>query len=79
MKEGNRLCSGYLLKFLPIGVLPEVFGGTASLLSICLCMYVKDKLILEHLKDDMSEITFNIFKEKIRRFYLFRDDTEVKP
>lgn len=39
---------------------------------------MKDGFLLEDLKVVMSEFVFNVFKEKIRGIFLFRDDAEVK-
>lgn len=30
------------------------------------------------MKDELSEFVFNVFKEKIRGIFLFREDTELK-
>lgn len=36
------------------------------------------EILLQGLKDEMSEFVFNVFKEKIRGIFLFREDTELK-
>lgn len=36
------------------------------------------KILLQGLKEEMSEFVFNVFKEKIRGIFLFREDTELK-
>lgn len=63
--------------FNPWGTI-RAFGATSSSLSICLYTYMKDGFLLEDLKVVMSEFVFNVFKEKIRGIFLFRDDAEVK-
>lgn len=84
MKEVNyRLCSGYFFVISSVtltpGVLSELLGQLLPHCpSVFLPTYMKDGFLLEDLKGVMSEFVFNVFKEKIRGIFLFRDDAEVK-
>ena len=65
--------------FLPLGYYQSFLGNCfLTVHPIFLHTDMKEILLPEGLKRVLSEFAFNVFKEKIRGIFLFRDDAEVK-